>query len=169
MVGNTFCIGWALGQHILHWVVTWATHGPSCWAAFAAQVPEWDRYVGQVPTQRFFGGVPGGSRGGPGEVPGGLRARSWGGGRGKILRQNFHRISMAVSTADPRQIDGISTPAREHFSGGSSFRELTGASQGNPRRVARNAEKRIPYWKMSDLRSARLGLVSLVGLAGWFG
>ena len=29
LVGNTFCIGWALGQHILHWVVTWATHGPN--------------------------------------------------------------------------------------------------------------------------------------------
>ena len=122
-------------------------------------------HVGQVPTQHFFGGVPGRSRGGPGGVSGGLRARSRGGGGGKFC----DRSAIEFPWQYPRHIDGISTPARRHFSGDSSIRELTGVSQGNPRGVAEKAEKCISYWKMSDFRSPSLGLVSLVGLAGWFG
>ena len=86
-LGNTFCIGWSLGQHM-------ARMGPSCWSsahsAFLRGGP---------------GGVPGGSGGGPGGPPGEVL---WGGSGENFateFRQNFDRISTAGSTADPRHID----------------------------------------------------------------
>ena len=92
-LGNTFCIGWSLGQHM-------ARMGPSCWSsahsAFLRGGP---------------GGVPGGSGGGPGGPPGEVL----GGGRGKILRQNCDRISTEFPQNFHGRIDGISTAYRRHI------------------------------------------------------
>ena len=101
-LGNTFCIGWSLGQHM-------ARMGPSCWSsahsAFLRGGP---------------GGVPGGSGGGPGGPPGEVLG---GGVGGKFcdristeFPQNFHGSIHGISTAYPHQHDAIfrAIPASEN-------------------------------------------------------
>ena len=98
----------------------------------------------------------------------GLRADFGEGGGGKKYQRLFRYLSDTIATALPRHCHGISTPARSDFSRGIGVGVgwlILGRAR---KRVARIAEMSVPYWKMTDFRVAWRGLVSLVGLAGWF-
>ena len=77
---------------------------------------------------------------------------------------SIHGIAIAYR----RHSDSISPPARIDFSGGLCVGVYLCVLVRSHKRAARNAEMCIPYWKMSDFSLLLFGLVSPVGLAGWF-